>query len=88
MKIEPVPAFSEASVAGGYYYPPAEDGSRPGTCFISLYKAETQPRAGMESTAFHIRAFHDRVLGDGAVPLVLLREKVERLVEGEGKPVR
>lgn len=31
--------------------------------------------------AFDIRAFHDRVLEDGSVPLVMLRAKIERWVE-------
>jgi len=31
--------------------------------------------------AFDIRAFHDRILEDGAVPLVMLRAKIERWIE-------
>ena len=31
-------------------------------------------------TKFEIRAFHDRVLEDGTVPLRLLRAKIERWV--------
>ncbi len=40
-------------------------------------------RAAAESafgTAFDIKQFHDRVLQDGAVPLPLLREKIERWI--------
>jgi uncharacterized protein (DUF885 family) len=51
--VEPVPAFSEASAPGGFYNPPSDDGSRPGVYYINLYQASTQPRAGLESTAFH-----------------------------------
>jgi uncharacterized protein (DUF885 family) len=51
--VEPVPSFSEASAPGGFYNNPAEDGSRPGIYYINLYQAEKQPRAGLESTAFH-----------------------------------
>jgi uncharacterized protein (DUF885 family) len=51
--VEPVPSFSEASAPGGFYNNPAEDGSRPGIYYINLYQAEKQPRAGIESTAFH-----------------------------------
>jgi uncharacterized protein (DUF885 family) len=29
-------------------------------------------------TAFDVRAFHDRVLEDGSVPLVMLRRKITR----------
>jgi uncharacterized protein (DUF885 family) len=51
--VEPVPAFNEASAPDGFYNNPAEDGSRPGIYYINLYRAETNPRAGLESTAFH-----------------------------------
>lgn len=51
--VEPVAAFQEKSAPGGFYNPPAEDGSRPGIYYINLYEAEKQPRAGLESTAFH-----------------------------------
>jgi uncharacterized protein (DUF885 family) len=53
LRIDPVPAFGEASAPGGFYNGPAEDGSRPGIYSINLYQAEKQPRAGLESTAFH-----------------------------------
>lgn len=53
VRVEPVPSFSEASAPGGFYNPPAEDGSRPGVYYINLYRAETKPRAGLEATAFH-----------------------------------
>jgi uncharacterized protein (DUF885 family) len=51
--IQAVPSFSEASAPGGFYNNPAEDGSRPGIYYINLYRAEQQPRAGLEATAFH-----------------------------------
>lgn len=35
--------------------------------------------------AFDIRAFHDRVLEDGSVPLVMLRQKIERWVGEKGR---
>lgn len=53
VRVEPVPSFSEPSAPGGFYNPPAEDGSRPGTYLINLYQADTKPRAGVEATAFH-----------------------------------
>jgi len=34
--VQPVPAHMQATSPGGYYYPPAMDGSRPGTFFINL----------------------------------------------------
>ena len=51
--VEPVPAFAEASAPGGFYTPPAEDGSRPGVYTINLHEADNKPRAGLEATAFH-----------------------------------
>jgi uncharacterized protein (DUF885 family) len=51
--VQAVPAFSEASSPDGFYNNPSEDGTRPGIYYINLYRAETNPRAGLESTAFH-----------------------------------
>lgn len=34
--VQPVPGHTQATSPGGYYYPPAMDGSRPGTFFINL----------------------------------------------------
>jgi uncharacterized protein (DUF885 family) len=53
VRVEPVPSFSEPSAPGGFYNPPAEDGSRPGIYYINLYEADGKPRAGLEATAFH-----------------------------------
>ncbi len=53
VKVEAVPAFSEASAPGGFYNNPSEDGSRPGIYYINLRGAAGKPRAGLESTAFH-----------------------------------
>jgi uncharacterized protein (DUF885 family) len=50
--VEPYPAFREKS-GPNEYVPPAEDGSRPATFFISAYEAEKKTRAVPESTAFH-----------------------------------
>lgn len=50
MKIEPAPAFSDEDA---YYYPAAEDGSRPGIFYVNLNRAEREPRAGLESDTFH-----------------------------------
>jgi uncharacterized protein (DUF885 family) len=51
--IQPYPAFQEASAPLGQYWPPAEDGSRPGTYMINLYQPERQPRGMIEGIAFH-----------------------------------
>lgn len=51
--VEPVASFAEEAAPGGFYNPPAEDGSRPGIYYINLFEAEKTSRAGLESTAFH-----------------------------------
>lgn len=51
--IQPYPAFQEASAPLGQYMAPAEDGSRPGTYLINLYRPERQPRGIVEGVAFH-----------------------------------
>lgn len=50
-----------------------------GSLEIQRLRAEAQAALGDQ---FDIRAFHDRVLEDGAVPLSMLREKIERWIAG------
>lgn len=50
--IEPQPEFQEKS-GSSLYLPGAEDGSRPGTYLINLYRPEDQNRGQVETTAFH-----------------------------------
>ncbi len=50
--IEPQPEFQEKSNYSRYL-PASEDGSRPGTYQINLYKPEEQTRAWAERVAFH-----------------------------------
>jgi uncharacterized protein (DUF885 family) len=47
---------------------------------IERLRAEAEQRLGQR---FDIRAFHDRVLEDGSVPLGLLRANIERWLAGE-----
>jgi uncharacterized protein (DUF885 family) len=53
VRIEPYPAYREASGAPGEYNSPAEDGSRPGLFYINASQPEKTTRADNESTAFH-----------------------------------
>jgi uncharacterized protein (DUF885 family) len=48
---------------------------------ITRLRALSEQRLG---SRFDIRAFHDRVLEDGALPLGMLREKIERWAERSG----
>jgi uncharacterized protein (DUF885 family) len=50
--IRPQPELAEKS-SFSQYLPASEDGSRPGTYEINLYRPEDQRRSGVESTAFH-----------------------------------
>jgi uncharacterized protein (DUF885 family) len=47
---------------------------------IERLRAEAEQRLGQ---GFEIRAFHDRVLEDGSVPLGLLRSNIERWLAGQ-----
>ncbi|HEX2204590.1 MAG TPA: DUF885 domain-containing protein [Longimicrobium sp.] len=51
-RVEPIEAYREAS-ASSHYQDPADDGSRPGTYWIQLYRPEEQTRGVAEITAFH-----------------------------------
>jgi len=51
--IEPVPEFLAADAPAAYYFPPAADGSRPGTYFVNTHHPEIRSRAETASIAFH-----------------------------------
>ena len=48
-----VPAFMAKNAPPAYYFPPASDGSRPGTYFINTYDPGERVRYGAEAVAFH-----------------------------------
>lgn len=51
--IEAVPDFLAADAPGAYYFPPASDGSRPGTYYVNLRHPEEQSRYETASVAYH-----------------------------------
>jgi uncharacterized protein (DUF885 family) len=51
--VAPVPDFLAADAPPAYYFPPAPDGSRPGTYFTNTFDATSRPRFELESVAFH-----------------------------------
>lgn len=53
LQVSPVPSHAEATAPGGYYYPPAMDGSRPGTFFINLGNIESNTRWSIPTLAYH-----------------------------------
>jgi len=50
--VEPYPAFRERQSVGEWN-PPAEDGSRPGSYYLSTYDARHKSRADLEPLSFH-----------------------------------
>ena len=53
LQVSPVPRHAEDTAPGGYYYPPAMDGSRPGTFFINLGDIESNTRWSLPTLAYH-----------------------------------
>ncbi|QIS22698.1 DUF885 domain-containing protein [Nocardia terpenica] len=51
--IVPVPEFLAADAPGAYYFPPAADGSRPGTYFVNLHDPKSRPRYQTGAIAYH-----------------------------------
>ena len=52
-KVSPVPDFLAADAPYAYYFPPAVDGTRPGTYFINTADPTEASRTEAESIAFH-----------------------------------
>ena len=48
-----IETFREASAPAAYYYPPNEDGSRPGYFFYNAYQLNARPKFTMEVLAYH-----------------------------------
>ncbi len=51
--VSPVPEFMAKDAPYAYYFPPAADGTRPGTYFINATDPTESSRAEAESIAFH-----------------------------------
>jgi uncharacterized protein (DUF885 family) len=51
--VQPIPDIGAADATLAYYFPPAEDGSRPGIFFINLTEPTTRTRFESEALAFH-----------------------------------
>jgi uncharacterized protein (DUF885 family) len=52
-QVVPIPEAMAPAQPPAYYYPPAMDGSRPGTYFLNTHAPETRQRFEAEATAFH-----------------------------------
>lgn len=51
--VQPIPDIGAADATLAYYFPPADDGSRPGIFFINLTEPTTRTRYESECLAFH-----------------------------------
>jgi uncharacterized protein (DUF885 family) len=52
-EIRPVEEFRAASAAGGQYFPPSQDGSRPGIFYVNTHDLPTRMNWEMESLYLH-----------------------------------
>jgi uncharacterized protein (DUF885 family) len=53
LEIVRVPAYIEAGAPGGYYQPPALDGSRPSAYYINLRNTAETPRYSLPTLTYH-----------------------------------
>ncbi|TAK01670.1 MAG: DUF885 domain-containing protein [Chloroflexota bacterium] len=52
-RVLPVEEFKEKDAPFAYYYPPAPDGSRPGTYYVNTYDLESRLFSRLASTTYH-----------------------------------
>ncbi|KAF1720893.1 DUF885 domain-containing protein [Pseudoxanthomonas wuyuanensis] len=87
LEVKPVPEHAQATSPGGYYYPPALDGSRPGTFFINLGDIETNTRWSTPTLVYHEGApgHHFQIsIGQTLSDLPLLRRSLNPSAFTEG----
>ncbi|WP_282297269.1 DUF885 domain-containing protein [Stenotrophomonas sp. PS02289] len=85
--VQPVPAHMQATSPGGYYYPPAMDGSRPGTFFINLGDMAANTRWSVPTLTYHEGApgHHFQIaIGQTLTQLPMLRRSLNPSVFTEG----
>lgn len=85
--VKPVPAHMQATSPGGYYYPPAMDGSRPGTFFINLGDGDTNTRWSIPTLTYHEGApgHHFQIsIGQTLTNLPMLRRSLNPSAFSEG----
>ena len=52
-EVQAVESHAEKSAPAGFYYPPAEDGSRPGMYFLNTYEPSSRPLHQIVPMTFH-----------------------------------
>ncbi len=86
-QVLPVPDALAPSMPPAYYFPPAEDGSRPGTYFINTHDAGERQRYPYEAIAFHeaIPGHHfDRTLAQELTDVPAFRRHTVSTAHAEG----
>jgi uncharacterized protein (DUF885 family) len=89
MQVKAVEEFREQSAGKAFYSEPAEDGSRPGTYYVNLYRMQDMPTYELEALAFHegISGHHlqiARAIELAGVPSFRRQGQVTAYVEGWG----
>lgn len=85
--VQPVPTHMQKTSPGGYYYPPAMDGSRPGTFFINLGDIDSNTRWSIPTLTYHEGApgHHFQIsIGQTLTDLPLLRRSLNPSAFSEG----
>jgi len=85
--VQPVPAHMQATSPGGYYYPPAMDGSRPGTFFINLGDIRSNTRWSIPTLTYHEGSpgHHFQIsIGQTLTDLPMLRRSLNPSAFSEG----
>lgn len=86
-RVLPVPDELSKDMPPAYYYPPAMDGSRPGTYFLNTHEPHTRDRFAAEAMAFHeaIPGHHfDRALATHLTSIPMFRRMRAHNVHAEG----
>lgn len=52
-RVDPMPSFKEKDAPAAYYYPPSDDGKRPGIFFANLHDPPSWPTYEMETLSYH-----------------------------------
>lgn len=86
-QVRPVPVSLAPAMPPAYYFPPAEDGTRPGTYFVNTHAADERPRFPYEAIAFHeaIPGHHfDRTLAQELIGVPAFRRYATATAHAEG----
>ncbi|MBF6611575.1 MAG: DUF885 domain-containing protein [Chloroflexi bacterium] len=52
-RVIPIEEYREKDSMAAFYYPPSQDGSRPGTYYVNTYRPDTRPRYNLPALTLH-----------------------------------